>query len=276
MQFVGQYQTFLVIPTGATTGQRIEINVNNSGAIQVFNSSNVLIDSIDQNGFTAYNSTGNSYGRLSAAALTFGGYNPGTGGTTPDGSSITSVPDIGAPNDFGQLIIKSPRGNSGTPDQAILTLQSGNTGAASGSGLNPQVILTDGVGGTAVDVVLPGNVIRTGATWVIPSLNAGFVNVACQYRVTPLDGLWWQGEMSITAAQAAAGSLAIFTLPVGIRPIKELIVPASWRTTGGTSKGGNAFFAFEPTGVVFVGFSGATAANDRFSCSALVALNIIP
>jgi len=34
MEFVGTFITFLIIPTGATTGQRITINVGNDGAYQ--------------------------------------------------------------------------------------------------------------------------------------------------------------------------------------------------------------------------------------------------
>jgi hypothetical protein len=39
-------QTFLVIPTGATTGARIAINVDNSGAILIYNASNQLFEAI--------------------------------------------------------------------------------------------------------------------------------------------------------------------------------------------------------------------------------------
>jgi len=43
MEFVGTFITFLIIPTGATTGQRITINVGNDGAIKVYNSSGALV-----------------------------------------------------------------------------------------------------------------------------------------------------------------------------------------------------------------------------------------
>lgn len=59
MEFVGQYQSFLIIPTGATSGARIEINTNNSGAILVYNANNQLVDSISPSG--GFDPAGNAY-----------------------------------------------------------------------------------------------------------------------------------------------------------------------------------------------------------------------
>lgn len=287
----------LVIPTGATTGERIEINVNDSGLINVFNSSNQLVDSIGgpdgsikvlnssgqivdeiniNRGFIAMTAT--TFAQLNAGGLSFGNYNPNTDAVTPDGSLFDSM-TFGAPN--FQPALKMNSGSLGGFTPTLMEVVSGISGNVSGSGLVGRIVIRDLNLGQPVDVYLSGNIIATDnssnpVTWQVPTLNAGFTNDNCQYRMTSLDAMQWQGEVSINAAQGAAGAVTIMTLAAPFIPKKELIVPASWRSAGGLSKGGNAFFAFETNGTVMVGFSGATAAGDRFSCSSLVALNIIP
>lgn len=75
-QFTGE----LVIPTGATTGARIEINVNNSGKIQLYNSADLLVAEVtpaagsnDDPGFIAYSKFAtNSYVFMGDSGIEFG------------------------------------------------------------------------------------------------------------------------------------------------------------------------------------------------------------
>lgn len=234
-------------------------------------SAGALVARIDPaGGVTSFSSSG--YVSMSpAAGVFFGAYNPNTGTLLPSGAQVTETPDVGLPSDQGTLDIYSPLGAGG--NKLVHRLWSGYDSVGTGSPTAPHLLTVDNDASSPADHYISGNVAKTSLdgttpfTWVSPSLNAGFVNDNCQYIETADGALRWQGEITVSAAQGAAGALTIFTLPAGIRPLKEVIVPASWRNSGGLSKGGNAFFAFETTGVVMVGFSGATTANDRFSCA---------
>lgn len=71
MQFPTQFP-FLVIPTGASTGQRITINYGNDGKIKVYDSSGNLVDALGgpQGQFILYDSSGNMVVSLASAAGT--------------------------------------------------------------------------------------------------------------------------------------------------------------------------------------------------------------
>lgn len=75
-QFVGE----LTIPTGATTGQRITINVGNDGAIKVYDASNVLVAEIspDADVIKALNALG-VYAKLDPSAPSGVADQPGPG-----------------------------------------------------------------------------------------------------------------------------------------------------------------------------------------------------
>lgn len=284
MQFVGQYQSSLVIPTGATSGARIEINTNNSGGILVYNAAGQLVDSMtsaagtDANGnqylidITTYNPS--SFAQLSNGAVVFGAVNSGTPDVSEEGFIVQT-------NGNGLQLITPVSVSGGQPDAIKAQFSSGAGGQITGSSTGPKLRIGDNLGTSAVDVITSGNYIAgsnnlTPYTWQVPTLAAGFTNNNCQYRLDTEDNIHWQGEFSMTAAQTTAGAATIFTLAAPYIPKKELIVPASIRNSGGLAQNTQCFMAFENTGAVMIGWSAATPAGARFSCSVDVALNNIP
>jgi hypothetical protein len=125
-----------------------------------------------------------------------------------------------------------------------------------------------------------GNLVKLNAgtpyTAQTPSMSAGYTNDNCKYRQMSLDAVWWSGEISQTTGVSGAGAASVYTLPAGYRPAREQVVPASWRNSGGLSKGGNAFFSFETSGAVMLGWSATTANGDRFSCDVMIDLGTVP
>lgn len=277
MEFVGQYQASLTIPTGATTGARITINVGNDGSIKVYDSNGNLVEEVNPaRGFISFSPS--NYVQLNSAGIQFGTYNPNNDTIVFDGTQILEK-TLGAPN--FQPVIEMLSGAQGGFDQGEIQVVSGIASNPSGSGLNPRVVFKDFNATTPEDIVLTGNVIAgtanaTQYTWQTPSFASGFTNDNCQYRMTPLDAVQWQGEFTMTASTAGAGSTTIATLAAPYIPTKELIVPASIRNSGGLALNTQCFMAFETNGSVMLGWSGPTPAGARFSCAALVALNVIP
>jgi hypothetical protein len=240
-------------------------------------SGGVLVDRLDPaNGLTSMSAS--QYVRLQAAGISFGAFNPNTGTLTPDGAEITDTA-LGNPYQQGLLNLHSPSGAGSNRMFAIL--QSGYTTVASGQPQSPRLQLLDEHGNSAADLLLSGNAIATdlagnARTWQTPAFAAGYTNANCEYRLMPYDAVHWGGEFSQTTGVASGGSATVYTLPAGYRPAKERIVPVSWRTSTGASKGGNAFLAFETSGAVILGWSAATANGDRFSCEVDIPLNIVP
>lgn len=277
MQFPGQYQTSLTIPTGKTSGARITINFNNDGSIKVYNSAGQLVEEVNPTrGFISFSPS--NFVQLNSAGIQFGSYNVNNDTIIPDGTQILEK-NLGPPND--QPVLELISASLSGFDQGEIQIVSGIPGNVSGSGLVPRVSIKDFNATTVVDGYISGNWISTDVSnnqqlWQVPTLAAGFTNNNCQYRQIPLDAVQWQGEFSMTAAQAAAGATTIFTLPAALTPKKELIVPASIRNSGGLALNVSCFMAFETNGTVMLGWSAATPAGARFSCAALVALNIIP
>lgn len=239
-------------------------------------SGGVLVDRIDPvNGFTAY--TASQYVQMAAAGLTFGAFDPNTGTLHPTGAAIT---DFSLGNPFNQDVLQLISGLGNGNDQTTVQIQSGYTGVGTGQQTTPQIILKDSAGSSAVDVLLPGTHISTTTagvpfTWQTPTFATGYTNQNCKFRQMPLNAVFWRGEFSQNTGVAGAGSAIVFTLPAGYRPLQEQIVPVSWRTTAGVSKGTNAYLAFETNGQVILGWSSATANGDRFSCSTLIDLGNI-
>ena len=120
-----------------------------------------------------------SYLKMGSAKLTWGSYNSNTGTITPDGSAISTISNTGLPDFLGKLILSTPRGGEGVPDQLIATLQSGNGGNGTGSGINPRAVLLDGTGTSAVDLWLSGSVMATDLAgtpraWFLPAYKANW------------------------------------------------------------------------------------------------------
>lgn len=263
-------QTFLVIPTGATTGARIAINVDNSGAIVIYNASNQLFESIAAMGGT--DPFGNSYG----AGFTVGvPDNPQVVITTAaDGKSgliffptgSTHIHNSGALQAFqqngtgaaswDQLQIVGPQDNVQLDSIITAWLSSSNDGTQeaqfqmyySDSLSNLHLYELMDFAGLVINAgnitaVQPGTgTSRTNAavpeSWHNAVLGAGFItNIADQvprYRFEPIAGGQVRLDGVVYTSAATAAGAAMLTLPVGYRPT------ARKRFTGVTSVSGNA------------------------------------
>lgn len=290
-------QTFLVIPTGATTGARIAINVDNSGAILVYNASNQLFESIAAMGGT--DPFGNSYG----VGITVG---------VPDHPQI----ELTVASDGESALVVFPTGSTHIHNSAALqAFEQNGTGAGAWDQLQvlgPQdnvqldeVITTwlsssnDGTSQTAqlqqyysdptgslhlyqvmdfagfvinagqITAVQPG----TGGSRAVPAvpeswhnavLGAGFTtgvgDQVPRYRFEPIAGGQVRLDGVVYTSAATAANAAMFTLPAGYRPTQRK------RYTGVTSVSGNTLggtlIDVLATGVVQLG-PAASAANQQ-------------
>jgi len=221
MQFIGNFVTFLIIPTGATTGQRITINLNNDGEIKVYNSTGNLVDEI-----------GGSDGRIIAYDNSGTRFVAMLDGQFLDGAIVAGVPDTanagrlfslltGSPNFGARTFIQSPMGgNTVIADRAILNLASGS---ASAPLFKPRVILGDQAGTAEALFLLSGEVIKTdttggpytwqtpvlGAGWATGSSTAGAAFEPIAYRLDAEDNLVISGTFHATSTTPAS---PIFTL----------------------------------------------------------------
>lgn len=230
-------------------------------------------------GVTTYSSS--EYISMSpAAGLFFGAYNPNTGTLLPSGAQVTETANVGLPWDQGTLDFYSPLGAGN--NQLVHRLWSGYDSVGTGSAKAPHLLTVDNDASSPADHYISGSVISTSldgttpATWQTPTLASEFTNDNCQFRLLPFDCMLWQGEISMTASQAGAGSATIVAaMPAAYRPKKEVVVGASVRNSGGLAQQVQAFFAFEPNGTVMLGWGAATPAGARFSCDSPVGLGNI-
>jgi hypothetical protein len=225
-------------------------------------------------GFTTFDRGNSIFANMQGGLSQWGPLQAGQPATNDSGSiQSTSI----------SLIIDAPITSTGgflSPGQ--MQLSSGQTGQTTGAANTPQLQLQDSSLSSPFDVRMTGSLIKTQLatlapyTAQTPTLAAGYTNDNLKYRQMPFDAVWWDGEISQTTGVGAAGAATVFTLAAPYIPKREQVLPASWRNSGGLSKGGNAFFAFETNGNVMLGWSGATANGDRFSCDVMVDLGNVP
>lgn len=218
MQYpVPAYTTF-VIPTGATTGARIVFD-GTTGLILVYNSSNVLVDSIGgPAGDIIQSGTSRSVG-IQNGFLTF--FTPGT--------DVNGLIFAGSP---GSLTLESGR-SAPTKSVVFLELNEGPQAIVGPTGTEPYAQFYDNTGSSVVSVLVSGAVVATTinggretwhvpgavANWVPGSSAGGGVYQNIQYRHDSENNVIVQGAIHATAA-FAAGNRSILTLPVGYRPAK--------------------------------------------------------
>lgn len=177
MQFQGQYQRSLTIPTGATSGARIVID-GNAGTISVYNASNQLVTLIggSDGSLTVFGST--VFAKLVSGAIQLGQIVNGAPDTANAGQMLAVS---GAP---GDLIIESAV-DPGIPsnDRASIGLFGGAQNQKTGSTGNPTIQVFDTAGNSDVDINLSGTVIQNQDvpipySWTEPPLNAGWDTAA--------------------------------------------------------------------------------------------------
>jgi hypothetical protein len=247
-------QTFLVIPTGATTGARITINVDQDGAILVYNAAGQLFESI------AAEAGEDQFGNPFPAGFTVGV--PGSPQVeitiATDGKSgviffPTDNPDISNPS-FIQGFQEGTGTSSHDQLQIVSALDSTQldrcltawlSSSTDGTSQSPQIqeyyldplgnfhqYYTLGLAGASiaagsVTAVQPGTGtsranVAVPETWHTAALGAGFTtNVADQvprYRFEPIAGGQVRLDGVVYTSAATAAGATMLTLPLGYRP----------------------------------------------------------
>lgn len=146
-QIIGQDS--LVLPTGATTGERIEINVNDSGLINIYNASNKLVASLGGADGSIYVTDGSTvFAKMVDGEIQLGGFSGGSPDFT-DAGVLTAEPAF-AVGDLRLISGKNPPSSLNDPMQ--LDMFPGATGLAppqatfsSKSGTNQIYVQVNGV-----------------------------------------------------------------------------------------------------------------------------------
>jgi hypothetical protein len=241
--FNTQVIEYLVIPSGATTGQRIVIDGVN-GVILIYDSSNVLVDSITFGpgtdgtgqsylaGITSYNDPQRgSYAQLFNGALALS--TPLA--TTPGGADVFD--NTGVNGDQPVLQVFSPA-VSGFPQPNAAYVQLFGANAAN---TEQPYVWIGSRGGPAQDInVLIGGQLRYTASsgglgsgvedWHQPTLNTNWANTGSgfgnfAYRRNALGAVEFTGLIQWNGAATPAPD-PVFTLPVGYRPDRTVHVVA--------------------------------------------------
>jgi len=283
MQFIGNFVTFLIIPTGATTGRRITINLNNDGEIKVYNSAGVLVDEIGGNDgrIIAYDSSGTRFVAMLDGQLLDGAVTAGVADTANAGQFYSLL--TGSPNFGARTFVKSPMGgNAAIANRVVLNLASG---AASTGLFNPQIILGDEAGTANADFNLSGTVIKTTVTgskyqWQTPVLGANWALGSStgvtfddfQYRLDAEDNVVMSGVFNAVTATPAA---TVFQFPVGYRPTNSVRVIVATSNNVGAAIAGQSAMVIANTGLVNVSNNPAIIAGQSYYVDAFFPLHNI-
>lgn len=244
MEFIGTFQTFFVIPTGATTGQRITINVGNDGAIKVYNANGVLVTFIGGPvgaliSFDPFSTR--TVGMIQGTLQWDDTSNPGHGGTIDWDTGNASIPpflDIDSGNDNNlytgttAILVKSGV-IFGTQDN------SAHVEILDNFGTNPNSNLW--VSGSILKAVksgIPATTLTTykwqtpvlGAGWATGSSTAGSAFEPIAYRLDAEDNLVISGTFNATSLTPAA---TVFTLPANYTPPNSIRYPVSSFSSAG-------------------------------------------
>lgn len=244
MEFIGTFITFLIIPTGATTGQRITINVGNDGAIKVYNSSGQLVSFI---------------GGPAGAIVS---YDPATTQSVALARGVIQWDDSTYPSHGGA--IDWAFGDSAATNPAVLVLASGSnptyddnifldlfSGTSPGTqDTNPHVEIRDLLGTSiGTNIWVSGSILKAAKTgigsdltsykWQFPTLGAGWASGSSTagsafepiaYRLDAEDNLIITGTFNATSLTPAA---TVFTLPSPYIPPNSIRYPVSSFSSAG-------------------------------------------
>lgn len=272
----------LVIPTGATTGERIEINVGNSGLINIYNSSNQLTASIGgPNGtILALNNTDNVFVELFDGLVYMGQI---VGGV-PDTTNAATIGAISG--DAGALFLQSgldPTAPNQTFDQAQLTLISGANNQKTGSATTPIAVFADNNGSSEMDIYLTGSAINSRAgAWQQPILGAGWATSAIrtgeplQYRLDVENNVVFSGSLNTTSATPANPIFnAVTQSGTDYAPVHNQTYLGLHQNSGGSIIG--ICTAFYTTSGAFEVFgAGTIASGDIFTFNGDIVIGNIP
>ena len=279
------FQDSIVLPTGATTGERIEINVNDNGLINIYNASNQLVATIGGADGSVYVTDGSTnFVKLVNGQAQFGGYASGS----PDFTNAAVIDYLASFPYFQIFSHLVP--TSSLNDAAEILMFPGAAGLAP-----PQIFMRDKAGTAPVQGGIFGALTYSDssnniATWQSPVGAAGYsVNGTLFYRRTNEDEVKWTGRFVYTGANVTnsggVGNILNAALATQYRPVNALTVPLVHLTSTNVLKNVAAMLHFNTDGTVAFqwgdGMSGTThdatalATNDIFWVSTEVPLNNI-
>lgn len=283
MEFPSNVQSFLVIPTGATTGQRITINYNNDGEIKVYDSAGNLVDIIG-----GIHGAIHQIDSVSGAELLIQDGTIQFAAPSGLGSTIESFPPNGGILAFDSgydglgLDIESVslwlyQGNSGGPINDTSTQPRAviwNNNVAGGGQQVPAYVW---VSGAIVSCSVDGT---TAETWHNPTGQNSWNPTGTpplRYRMMAENDVWWYGRIDFagTAVTNAGAQFVTLAVPAAYRPpANSAPFPIGHQTSAGVVKNVNALGTFNADGTLSIawgdGQSGTThdaqglAAGDRF------------
>lgn len=276
MQSIWPFIRSLVIPTGATTGARIEINTHQNGQIDVFNSAGTLVDQIGGAQGQIVIMDGNSRAVIVQEGIIYlCGYKTGLPDQLDAGQIAYSVVSgntflsVVSPNDVANNFL----------DQASMLIQAGkpNLGVG-GTGLgDPNVIFIDQAGTSAMWGNISGawaKCTNTGTpyTWQIPTLASPFAQGGfagtnynqVQYRFMAEDNLRVVGTCHNTGTVAA--SQLLFTLPAAYHPKGTWRSSISRQVSGAASpeNSGSTGVLIDSSGNVTLQLDGGSSSTMNF------------
>lgn len=235
-------QDSLVLPTGATTGERIEINVNDSGLINIYNSSNQLVATLGGADGSVYVTDGSTtFVKLVNGQVEVGGFSGGS----PDFAEAGAL-FFDPVQSFGDIrLISGKNTASSLTDQILLDMFPGAAGIQA-----PQFVFMSKSGTEPINGVFGGPVASGSNAGVANQLepltyNTGWADGSTfngstnwgplRLRKLPDDTVHVSGAViASTGAGAAIGHVLAGWVPVHQQPL------IAQRNNGGTVSTGFA------------------------------------
>lgn len=303
MGWDNSFQTIIILPSGATTGQRIVIDGQN-GLVLVYDSINDLIASISPDnttdsqgntilhGITSYETGGHEYASLFNGSINVGRYGP----DAPAGSQSGYFATLG--NNTATVISSSQ--TDAVPDQMFMEFWSGLRNSKMGDADYPHAIVDGDVWVPPGNAAVIASILPNGTpnaipeTWHVvgdtgePSFGSGWTSASSsgtyqplQYRLDAEDNVYLSGVFHATTASPGSG---VFTLPEAngslptYRPKIAQRVPVSTFATSGTESSASSALVINDvsSGLVRLVSSAAVAAGTNFAVSAKIPLGQLP
>lgn len=307
MNFIGQFIRSLTIPTGATSGQRITINQNNDGLIEVYNAAGLLVATI---GGPSGNVTVGTPGGAQVVIGTVTGSLAGLG-------SITFL--TGNSHEVNPTVLNAGTVNVGAPSESLEFSLTGPTV----TGLNQQIVVQfnsqpeDGSANATLqiytkpgnlllasfdvnqlnffktaaftsDIGVAGAILKTGNTWQNPTYLSTWASGTRFNNNTPVKNLRFRRDAEdnlqifgcFQIAGVAPASGAVFNLPAGYVPggTDQSYFPCYSALTAGGSFVAGAMLV-QTSGAVLISSTGGFTPlqlNTSYYANGKVPMNNLP
>ena len=267
-------QDSLVLPTGATTGERIEINVNDSGLINIYNAANQLVTTIGGSDGSVFVTNGTStFVKLVDGKVEIGGYAGGVPDFTNSGLFNFTV---GAP---GTVLLQSNLDPTDSlTDRAQMNLFPGAAGLTppqatfkSASGTEPIYVQVNGFVVSASNSGVTDTWLQIGAGSPAPNYGANWSSSTTFNGLTgwqPLTLRRLPNDTAILSGAFKTGATLptnpVFIVPTALRPQNGAWPVNVIRNTGGTLTQGVAYISTSGNVDLFASAGCAIVANSEY------------